>query len=435
MATALALTQPPALSVALVEKAERASRKIGETLQPDARGLLESLGLWEAFLTDEHLESYGTRACWGSEQVYYNDFLLNPYGKGWHLDRQRFEAMLARQAQARGISLYLGARVLGYHGRHEGWSLRIRHADAVSMLHATFVVDATGRQRYFARRQGAEPVVFDTLCGVFVFFAIDTAHPQQDTFTLIEACEEGWWYSALLPASRLVVGLMTDADVVRQQQLRHLPHWYARLHTTVQTRQRVQHAQPLSAPTVTSANSYILDRMWASGWAAVGDAASTFDPLSSQGIVKAMRWGLNASHAIKAYLQGHDEALRQYENDVREEYDAYLGVKQQYYRMEQRWPHAAFWRHRHEPITLNPRQTLHCVEPSLAHHLNMYLPASELTLLCRRCRTPTAAHELVSSFKARSPRTYSDKHIILALQYLQTQGVVLALGSSSIPMP
>jgi flavin-dependent dehydrogenase len=52
-------------------------------------------------------------------------------------------------------------------------------------------------------------------------------------------------------------------------------------------------------------------------WLAVGDAASTFDPLSSQGIVKVLRSGVCASYAIADPLTGGiDPGLAGYRRNV-----------------------------------------------------------------------------------------------------------------------
>ena len=49
-ATALALrAHAPSLSVALIEASRYESPRIGETLPPPARQMLEHLGVWEAF--------------------------------------------------------------------------------------------------------------------------------------------------------------------------------------------------------------------------------------------------------------------------------------------------------------------------------------------------------------------------------------------------
>jgi 2-polyprenyl-6-methoxyphenol hydroxylase-like FAD-dependent oxidoreductase len=87
-ATALALTQS-GYAVTVLERSRYESARIGETLPPDARRPLVELGIWKQFLADGHIESPGIAAAWGRSELYHNDFIVNPYGPGSHLDRRR----------------------------------------------------------------------------------------------------------------------------------------------------------------------------------------------------------------------------------------------------------------------------------------------------------------------------------------------------------
>jgi hypothetical protein len=56
----------------------------------------------DRFQNDGHLPSHGIQAAWGSAELFDTDFIFNPYGTGWHLDRRRFDAMLASHADQCG---------------------------------------------------------------------------------------------------------------------------------------------------------------------------------------------------------------------------------------------------------------------------------------------------------------------------------------------
>ena len=110
--TALSLRHhEPALSVLVVERSSYREPRIGETLPPPARMLLEHLDVWGAFQDLAHLEVHGTAASWGSFEIHENPYLFGTVGTGWHLDRVRFDAMLATQAERRGIEFARGTQV------------------------------------------------------------------------------------------------------------------------------------------------------------------------------------------------------------------------------------------------------------------------------------------------------------------------------------
>lgn len=85
-------------TVALVERSNYEHVRVGETLPPATRVLLQQLGVWREFAEAGHAPSYAIRCAWESPAARDNDSLFNPYGSVWHVDRSRFDAMLAGAA-------------------------------------------------------------------------------------------------------------------------------------------------------------------------------------------------------------------------------------------------------------------------------------------------------------------------------------------------
>jgi hypothetical protein len=134
---------------------------------------------------------------------------------GWHVDRARFDAMLVRSAEEAGAKVYRGADLSSC--ITDDWGHRLTEfasEDVKSSIRSKFIVDATGRSSVVARRQGAARASYDRLVGLVGFVASSSGYNGSDSFTLVEAIEDGWWYSAILPDLRLVVAFMTDADLL-----------------------------------------------------------------------------------------------------------------------------------------------------------------------------------------------------------------------------
>jgi flavin-dependent dehydrogenase len=220
------------------------------------------------------------------------------------------------------------------------WTLTTNGGD----ITASYVIDATGRHAAFARTQGAHATMDDHLTGLVAIFE---GGADKHTATLVEAVEDGWWYSARLPENRLVVAFMTDADIIRAGHLHERETWLARLDETGPTRKRVADAQLLHGPVAAPAHSQILDPVAGDAWIAAGEAAIGFDPLSSMGIGYAMASGIQAARIAASTLGGGDgEHARLFAADVRKHYEAYLARRQAYYAIEKRWPESAFWMRR-----------------------------------------------------------------------------------------
>src|SRR5262249_12778185 len=213
-ATALALVRR-GISAGVVERANYDGPRIGGTIPPAPRPLLTTFGIWVRFLLEDREPSFGIRSVWGQGELYENDFIFNPYGAGWHVDRARFDAMLAMAAEESGAKVYRDAQLASItpdegSAGSRGWQAEVSQGGIAYRFHTKFLVDASGRAASLARRQGSRRVVYDHLIGAVAFLPADST---LDSFTLVEAIEQGWWYSARLPNSGLVMAYMTDADL------------------------------------------------------------------------------------------------------------------------------------------------------------------------------------------------------------------------------
>jgi flavin-dependent dehydrogenase len=344
-AAALSLTQAGKV-VAVLERTGYETRRLGETLPPSAALLLWRLGVWEAFLRDEHWRSPGIVSVWDDEELYENAFIFNLYGNGWHVDRPRFDAMLATAAEDLGAVVHRGADVLDCsYDAPTGWCVEMESAGRVSCLRATLLIDATGRSSWLARRLGARRLACDRLVCVLGILK-PCACVQSDPRLLLEAAEQGWWYSAPLPGDRIAAAYMTDVDLLPKPLLDLSCFWAVQLRQTGLTRRRLMDAAPLNALHILPANSYRMDPVAGESWVAVGDAAMAWDPLSSQGIGKALESALAAAAAIRGALDGQLDALLNYAGGVALSFDQYCRLRTHFYGQVRRWPGSPFWERR-----------------------------------------------------------------------------------------
>lgn len=325
---------------------------LGECLPPEGEPILHTLGAWERFLRDRfHTPVYGSRSAWGSAVPRDLDYLAHPYGVGWRLDRPRFDALLARVAGDAGARFAGGARVVGMRRAPSGgrWILDLVIGDAPVEVWADFIIDATGRTCWVARRRGASVVAYDRLVGLIGVMEPGVGTDDRDSLTYVEAVEGGWWYAALLPDRRLVVALMGDADLLRLAGARSMEGWEGLMRSAALVRGRVDgHGYRLAgSPRPVAADSSLLTPPAGDGWCAVGDAAAAFDPLSSRGIAAALVGGARAATAVSA---GGRHDLEEYGEWMRQSYARYLSLWLGYHALERRWPGAPFWRRRHAAL-------------------------------------------------------------------------------------
>jgi len=335
-AAALALSRCD-LSVALIEQDSYENRRVGETLLPMIRQQLAGLGIWERFLESGPLRSFGIRTAWETPGPRHQDFVQNPYGCGWHVDRARFDAMLAHAAAQAGAELFLSARVGSCSkGADSRWVLEVAQDGAALSLCGRMLADATGRKAMLASRLGGKAYVGDRLIGAVSF----SEKPEIAQWTLIEAVENGWWYSAPLPGAGMVFAYMTDSDLWMERD------WDERLRLAPLTFERAGCARIPDPFQIVSAASVVRQPVTGLGWMAIGDAALAFDPLSGQGVLKSIESGVRCSSAMAKYFDGDSTEITGYEAWVKETYESYLSTRAQFYSSVTRWPDSPFWKRR-----------------------------------------------------------------------------------------
>lgn len=335
--------------VLLADSTDSVAFKIGEGLPPAARTLLRDLDLWEGFVDEGHLHCYGNVSVWGSPHQHCTDFVFDPNGHGWHLDRLRFDWFLRAAAGMEGVDVQEKTMVRHPVREDDVWRLELRSGQDLAHVECTWLVDATGRRCAIARSQGAQRRVRDALVSLYAQFRApgDGSRKDRDARTLIEAVPDGWWYTALLPSGQRVVAYMTDADLLRP--VLHTPAGFlALLDVTHHIRaclakhDYLLDTQPCGAP----ARSSWLDLPVGDGWLAVGDAAIACDPLSSQGILTALYTGTIAGQALHKRLAGDMESLSRYQAQLSKIGAIYQQNRIKFYQLERRWSHHPFWQRR-----------------------------------------------------------------------------------------
>ena len=330
------------LEVTLLGREHTPRPRPGETLPPHAGTVLSCLGIGD-LIPDGHLPSHGTCAAWADPTPVENDFLFSPFGPGWHLDRVAFDARVLRRAIDTGARLVAGTRLCSAHWNGEGWRIVADRAGERVEVCGNFVIDATGRSAWLARSLGNTRVAVDRLVGVIGFLDGVTG---SDTRTFLDATEDGWWYAARLPGGRGVAAFMTDADIASRYPGGPAALWGDRL-PRAQLAAAITGPRPqLSTLRVVPAGGARLARVVGPSWAAVGDAAASWDPLSSRGITTALETGIRATAAAVAALGGDTAPLADYANWVEATWTDYLGQHRDYYRQVRRWPDSSFWRRR-----------------------------------------------------------------------------------------
>lgn len=350
-AAAIALARAGIDDVVVFDAGRSARPQVGESLPPDIRPLFQQLGLWDAFTGQGHARCLGSCSAWGSHTLGYNDFVLNPLGPGWHLDRPAFDHWFAARVRAAGATLH-EARLVRAAATTDGHELQVRHGRRHESWQARFVIDASGTSARFSRLLGARRESLDQLLFVYGFFQ-RPPNAAENRLGMVESVVDGWWYRASLPRARLCIAFACDHATLRRRQLDRWRPWLDALAETRHVARGLEgHVFLRDEMRIMAAPSARLRPAAGTGWLAAGDAADSFDPLLARGIHKAIEDGIAAAVVIARWLRTGMDAALDYRDALAARHAAYVRMREYFYARETRWPQAPFWRSRRSPAPL-----------------------------------------------------------------------------------
>jgi flavin-dependent dehydrogenase len=259
----------------------------------------------------------------------------------WHLNRPTFDRALQRHAIESGIDLIEESShaVVSFNRQTDYWEVHLASPEGKRVVEVGSIVDATGKSSCFARLMGSRRIMQDHLVAVSCICKRSGAMLP----LLIEPVCTGWWYSFGLPQGQLLVALVTDPKLVKLSAEMRESFWDAMLGEALYTRKRIGPCENVLH--VSSAESARLDRMSGEGWLAIGDAAMSFDPLSSHGLCSAIEQAIDAAELVSVH--GYDEAPRvAFETRRKDLFEQYRVQQLDLYQNVWRFSEGMFWQNR-----------------------------------------------------------------------------------------
>ena len=341
IASALAL-HARGLRVVVAERRLRGTRGTpGETLPGRVRSVLAALGIADV-LDDRGASPIHThRARWGAA-LRERSLRYDPHGHAWQVDRERFDELLRIRASERGIDLRPGMRCTSVVAETGGWRITLDQDRGRSSLRAAFVVDATGRSAFVARRLGAQRARCD--CSVALIAGMLGPAASRGS-TLVEVCPAGWWYATTLASDDVAINLVTDAALMPPSASGRAAAFLEHLATAPLIGRYLAGCGSPAWLRVVSAAPAMTSPMAGDGWLATGDASAVHDPLAFSGVTRALEQGQSSAAAIAAWLGGDRLALDRHRAAAEADYHAHLVARRAHYAVTG-LSRCAFWRER-----------------------------------------------------------------------------------------
>lgn len=347
-AAAAIVARQAGLRVGLIDDTDDQALKVGESLPGGIVRTLRRLGIngpAELLTPDELMPCVANVSAWGSDAWSFTDALANPEGGGWHVLRHRFDAALRHRAASLGVER-MRARVRDVE-QADGLHRIVLTANAEphpDVLEARFLVDATGRRAAITRKLGVQRRRLSEQCAAVAWLR----HPEHDldNTTRVKAVRNGWWYTARLPHGLRVLafhGLPSDVAPM----MRWPERFAEQCNATDLLPYGIQPGCVVRPLIAMDASVQVSEGAAGPGWLAVGDAALSFDPLSSQGVLFALYSGIRGMEAVVHCLERPELAgrfLDEYQHKARSVLAANQRARQGFYWSERRYSESPYWR-------------------------------------------------------------------------------------------
>lgn len=340
-AAAIALTRAGA-RVTLIERALSPHFKPGEIIEPMVRYPLSALGLFDRFRALSPLVVSGNLSLWGDDDPIEAAAILNPHGSGYLVERQSMEQWLIEEAAAAGVTVLLGRRQVRVDAVGSRYAATWEEDGRHRTVSPAVIVDATGRGTGVVGTSKRRRL--DRLVALLAYPPV-ISRGVQDQRLYIEAANNGWWYSAPLPGDRMVVALMTDADLVPRGRAAQSKFFAESLEETHLTSARIGALKSGFDVRSYPAASTIREQLGGSHWMAIGDAAATHDPLLGRGVYYALSTGVEAARLLTE-SSDIDRAIETYVEDKHSRFDKYTREHQAVYDREAKRRCCVFWQRR-----------------------------------------------------------------------------------------
>ncbi len=322
--------------VALIEKSSFPRPHIGLSLTSGIHHWLQLLQIDKQVAQLPCKKAHTSVVLWSSEEPIVKTFKKDK--AGYHIDRGLFDALLVAECEKKKVSIFQPGSIKNLEQLEDcTWKMNVTCSDEQYNITTSFIVDACGRKSILKHsKKSYQPKLLAT----YAYWKSDT---NKDKNSFIEAGNEHWYWGAPLNTDDFILCIFSDPQKIKDSS--SVEEFY---HHTLSTS---TFASPILAGTikgeitVCDATPYYDNHVIGNSFIKIGDAAYTMDPISSQGVQKAMKSGIQGAIIVNTILkkQNASLAIRYYENLIASEVRKNKQWTSDFYGEQILFPGSEFW--------------------------------------------------------------------------------------------
>jgi flavin-dependent dehydrogenase len=340
--------------IALIEKATFPRPHIGLSLTSGIHHWLKMLNI-EKQVDQLHCKrALKSTVLWST-----NEPLIKTFEKetaGFHLDRGAFDALLVNECRQKGVEIIQPGLLKSLTQRQSGqWDATVSFENKEQQLSSTFIVEATGRKSIIKTKKIAyQPKLVAT-------FAYWELKPLKKESSFIEAGQDCWFWGAPINDTHFVLCVFSDPSKVKEAT--SVTEFYTKVISQSTFSTDILNNGTQGEITVCDATPYYDSNVISEHFIKIGDAAYTMDPISSQGVQKAIKSGVQGAIVVNSILKKNKAsiAISYYKNLIAAEVKKNKRWSSDFYNEQSLFRNSPFWESRKkvtQPSISNERISL-----------------------------------------------------------------------------
>ena len=347
--------------VLLLSRARPARLALAESLPPSVRKIARHVGIETELDSAGFFPTSGNTVWWGSSD---SDEVSAPRVErfeggelGLQVRSQELERLVLGVADRAGVPVLHDALVRDVagldHAGERALAVETEIGADREMVHADWLLDATGRAGVVARRGLRRMVEGRSTLALISRYRSERGFPLDDpSHTLVESYRDGWAWSVPVSEQERYVAVMVDpqrTELADERTRRAMSR--GELAKTRALHEVLRRAEPVGDLLACDASTYTATSFCGPGYFLAGDAGSFIDPLSSFGVKKAMASGWLAAVCLHSLLTDSElvaPALELFDRRERAVFESHRRLSARYFDRADADSGSSFWSERAE---------------------------------------------------------------------------------------
>lgn len=338
-------------NVVLVEKQAFPRWHIGLSLTSGIHHWLELLQVDELVKEKQFHQTLTSYVLWENDEIRKKTF--SPERSGYHVDRGEFDQVLLESAKQSGVTILQPCSFNNLKEDESGnWNVTVTHDNQKKQLSAKFIVEATGRKSIL---KGSKKAYLPNTIATYAFW---DQKVQGSEASFIEAGKDEWFWAAPVSKDQYVACIFSDADAIKTyDSVNNFYEEKISQFTLLNLHQNI--SRPKNYKVVScSSTAYKDEKPIGTNYIKVGDAAFSLDPISAQGVQKAIKSAYQGAIVVNTILRKEDTAtaISYYDQMIDREIQKNKRWTQDFYNQQQRFTEGEFWMKRKNESVSSERQ-------------------------------------------------------------------------------